>query len=218
MTNSAPPGPTVWKPLYWRHEFRTHISFGTLNYTIPTVRAFNVWIFISGTTLSKSWTQAQTTWSHVTCPAIFLYYLLWQAKRRTRGAATGHVLRATRYLSYSRARVRWYYVAVVHLTQVTPGMTRRRLRMPGQWQTAVPAKWFVLLEESFKLRPLHWFWMQCTTSNGTSQEKILEQWLRVFGPKGCGFEIGRDDGFLRAIKSTAHLPFEWEVKPEGPMS
>jgi hypothetical protein len=38
------------------------------------------------------------------------------------------------------------------------------------------------------------------------------------GPKGCGFEPGQVDGFLRAIKSAAHLPFGWEVKPEGPMS
>jgi hypothetical protein len=33
------------------------------------------------------------------------------------------------------------------------------------------------------------------------------------GPKGCGFEPGQGDGFLRAIKSAAHL-FGWEVKPE----
>jgi hypothetical protein len=38
------------------------------------------------------------------------------------------------------------------------------------------------------------------------------------GPKGCGFETGQGDGLLRAIKSTAHLPLGWEVKPEGPTS
>jgi hypothetical protein len=36
------------------------------------------------------------------------------------------------------------------------------------------------------------------------------------GPKGCGFEPGQGDGFLRAKKSAAHLPFGWEVKPEVP--
>jgi hypothetical protein len=31
------------------------------------------------------------------------------------------------------------------------------------------------------------------------------------GPKGCGFEPGKGDGFLRAIKIL-----RWEVKPEVP--
>jgi hypothetical protein len=38
------------------------------------------------------------------------------------------------------------------------------------------------------------------------------------GPKGCGFDPGKGDGFLRRKKSDAHLPVGWEVKPEGPMS
>jgi hypothetical protein len=38
------------------------------------------------------------------------------------------------------------------------------------------------------------------------------------GPKGYGFEPGQGDGFLRAIKSAAHLPLGWEVKLEGSMS
>jgi hypothetical protein len=37
------------------------------------------------------------------------------------------------------------------------------------------------------------------------------------GHKGCGFEPGQGDGFLRAIKSAAHLPLGWEVNREGPM-
>jgi hypothetical protein len=36
------------------------------------------------------------------------------------------------------------------------------------------------------------------------------------GLKGCGFEPGQGDGFLRARKSAAQLPFEWKVKPEVP--
>jgi hypothetical protein len=38
------------------------------------------------------------------------------------------------------------------------------------------------------------------------------------GPKGCGFEIGQGDGFLRAIKIRSTPSFGWEVKPKGPMS
>jgi hypothetical protein len=38
------------------------------------------------------------------------------------------------------------------------------------------------------------------------------------GPKSCVFEPGKGDGFLRTIKSAAHLPFGSEVKREGPMS
>jgi hypothetical protein len=38
------------------------------------------------------------------------------------------------------------------------------------------------------------------------------------GPKDCGSEPGKGDGFLRAINIRTHLPFGWEVKPEGPMS
>jgi hypothetical protein len=38
------------------------------------------------------------------------------------------------------------------------------------------------------------------------------------GAKGCGFEHGQGDGFLRPIKSAAHIPFGWEVKLECPMS
>jgi hypothetical protein len=38
------------------------------------------------------------------------------------------------------------------------------------------------------------------------------------GPKDRRFEPSQGDGFLRAIKSAAHLPLRWEVKPEGPMS
>jgi hypothetical protein len=34
------------------------------------------------------------------------------------------------------------------------------------------------------------------------------------GSNGRGFKHGRGDGFLTAIKSAEHLPFEWEVKPE----
>jgi hypothetical protein len=37
------------------------------------------------------------------------------------------------------------------------------------------------------------------------------------GPKDCGFEHGQGDGFLKAIKSAAHLPLGWEVKPEVPV-
>jgi hypothetical protein len=37
------------------------------------------------------------------------------------------------------------------------------------------------------------------------------------GPKGCEFEPGQGDGFLRAIKSAAHLPLGWEVNQDGPM-
>jgi hypothetical protein len=36
------------------------------------------------------------------------------------------------------------------------------------------------------------------------------------GPKGRGFKPGRDDGFLRAIKSRSTLSFGWEVKSEAP--
>jgi hypothetical protein len=36
------------------------------------------------------------------------------------------------------------------------------------------------------------------------------------GPKGCGFEPGQGDGFLRAIKIRSVRSFEWEVKPEVP--
>jgi hypothetical protein len=34
------------------------------------------------------------------------------------------------------------------------------------------------------------------------------------GPKGCGFEAGQGDGFLRAIKIRSTPSFGWEVKPE----
>jgi hypothetical protein len=40
----------------------------------------------------------------------------------------------------------------------------------------------------------------------------------AIGPTSCGFESGQGDGFLRAIKSAAHLTIGWEVKREGPMS
>jgi hypothetical protein len=36
------------------------------------------------------------------------------------------------------------------------------------------------------------------------------------GPKGCGFEPGQSDGFLRAIKIRITTSFGWEVKPEVP--
>jgi hypothetical protein len=35
----------------------------------------------------------------------------------------------------------------------------------------------------------------------------------VTGPKGRGFEPGKDDGFLRAIKIHSTPSFRWEVKP-----
>jgi hypothetical protein len=38
------------------------------------------------------------------------------------------------------------------------------------------------------------------------------------GPKGCGFEPGQDDGFLRAIKSCRKPHFRMESKAEGPIS
>jgi hypothetical protein len=34
------------------------------------------------------------------------------------------------------------------------------------------------------------------------------------GPKGRGFEPGKGDGFLRAIKIRSTTSFGWEVKPE----
>jgi hypothetical protein len=34
------------------------------------------------------------------------------------------------------------------------------------------------------------------------------------GPNGRGFGPGQGDGFLRAIKSAAHLPLGWELNPE----
>jgi hypothetical protein len=33
------------------------------------------------------------------------------------------------------------------------------------------------------------------------------------GPKGRGFEPGKDDGFLRAMKVHSTPSFGWEVKP-----
>jgi hypothetical protein len=36
------------------------------------------------------------------------------------------------------------------------------------------------------------------------------------GPKGCEFEPGQGDGFLRAIKIGSTPSFGWEVKPEIP--
>jgi hypothetical protein len=38
----------------------------------------------------------------------------------------------------------------------------------------------------------------------------------VTGPKGCGFEPGQGNGFLRAIKILSTSSFGWEVKPEAP--
>jgi hypothetical protein len=38
------------------------------------------------------------------------------------------------------------------------------------------------------------------------------------GPKGCGFEPGQGDGFLRTIKIRSTPSFGWEVKPEVPCS
>jgi hypothetical protein len=38
----------------------------------------------------------------------------------------------------------------------------------------------------------------------------------VTGPKGCGFELGQGDEFLRAIKIRSTPSFGWEVKPEVP--
>jgi hypothetical protein len=35
-------------------------------------------------------------------------------------------------------------------------------------------------------------------------------------PKGCGFEPGQGDGFLRTIKIRSTPSFGWEVKPEVP--
>jgi hypothetical protein len=35
-------------------------------------------------------------------------------------------------------------------------------------------------------------------------------------PKGCGFEPGQCDGFLRAIKIRSTPFFGWEAKPEVP--
>jgi hypothetical protein len=35
-------------------------------------------------------------------------------------------------------------------------------------------------------------------------------------PKGCGFEPGQGDEFLRAIKICSTPSFGWEVKPEVP--
>jgi hypothetical protein len=36
------------------------------------------------------------------------------------------------------------------------------------------------------------------------------------GPKVCGFEPGRSDWFLMAIKIRSKSSFGWEVKPEVP--
>jgi hypothetical protein len=36
------------------------------------------------------------------------------------------------------------------------------------------------------------------------------------GTKGCGFEPGQGDGFLRAIKIYSTRSFGWPVKPEVP--
>jgi hypothetical protein len=38
----------------------------------------------------------------------------------------------------------------------------------------------------------------------------------AIGPKGCVFEPGQCDGFLRAIKIRSTPSFGWEVKPEVP--
>jgi hypothetical protein len=38
------------------------------------------------------------------------------------------------------------------------------------------------------------------------------------GPKGCGFEPGQGDGFLRAINICSTPSFGREVKREGHMS
>jgi hypothetical protein len=38
------------------------------------------------------------------------------------------------------------------------------------------------------------------------------------GPKGCGFETGQGDGFLRAIKNPQHTTFRMGCKVGGPMS
>jgi hypothetical protein len=38
----------------------------------------------------------------------------------------------------------------------------------------------------------------------------------VTGPKGHGFEPGKGDGLLRAIKIRSTPSFGWEVKPEVP--
>jgi hypothetical protein len=35
-------------------------------------------------------------------------------------------------------------------------------------------------------------------------------------PTGRGFELGRGDGFLRAIKIRSTISFAWEVKPDVP--
>jgi hypothetical protein len=38
------------------------------------------------------------------------------------------------------------------------------------------------------------------------------------GPKGCGFEHGQGDGFLRAIKTLSTPSFRMGSKAGGPMS
>jgi hypothetical protein len=39
------------------------------------------------------------------------------------------------------------------------------------------------------------------------------------GPKGCGFKIRPRRWIFKGDKKSAeHLPLEWEVKREGPMS
>jgi hypothetical protein len=35
-------------------------------------------------------------------------------------------------------------------------------------------------------------------------------------PKGCGFEAGQGNGFLKAIKIRSTPSCEWKVKPEVP--
>jgi hypothetical protein len=42
--------------------------------------------------------------------------------------------------------------------------------------------------------------------------------VRATGPKGCVFETGQGDGFLKAIKISRTLSFQMGSKARGPMS
>jgi hypothetical protein len=41
-------------------------------------------------------------------------------------------------------------------------------------------------------------------------------WWHLCTPTGRGFELGRGDGFSRAIKIRSIISFAWEVKPDVP--
>jgi hypothetical protein len=64
-----------------------------------------------------------------------------------------------------------------------------------------------------------------TNSNQTITGKLADGHLGgvvvsvlATGPKGCGFDPGQDDGFLRTIQIHSTPSFHMESKVGGPMS